>query len=185
MTKIKPYSLDWKILQILKEFRYANIEGLSGAVEGHYSIHTVRKTVKKMEDNQLIYSVRDDNKRKVYALTEKGKDYLNNINIKFGGLDEAKYSKICLQWGNSMGGRTTINNLPMGIDALNVNEDGEFTALVIENNNESFKELENKLESIGKGNISFKKIYIVLFNLFRENLLPSKIGETEIKIFRV
>ena len=185
MGKTKPYPLDWKILQILKEFRCANIDGLSGAVREHYSIDTVRKTVKKMEDNQLIYSVRDDNKRKVYALTEKGREYLNNININFSGLDEVEYSNICFQWSNFMGGKTNINDVPDGIDALNINGDGEFTGLVIENRNESLKELESKLENIVKGNIPFKKIYVVMFSTFRENLLANKIGEIEIEIFKV
>ncbi len=185
MGKTKPYPLDWKILQILKEFRCANIDGLSGAVREHYSIDTVRKTVKKMEDNQLIYSVRDDNKRKVYALTEKGREYLNNININFSGLDEVEYSNICLQWSNFMGGKTTINDVPQEVNALNVNENREFIALVIENVNESFKELESRLESIVTGNIVFKKIYVVVFNEYRKNLLPDKVGEVEIELFEV
>lgn len=180
---MKPYPLSLKILQILKEFRYAGVEGLVGAVTTHYSIHTVRKALKEIEDKQLIYSVRDDNKRKVYSLTEKGKEYLKEININFNGLEEAKYNNICLEWSNFMGGKTIMNDLPKGIDALNVNE-REFTALVIENETESLNDLLFKLENITRGEINFKKIYVVTFTTHRENDIPKKQGETEIEIFK-
>lgn len=121
----------------------------------------------------------------MYALTEKGREHLKDLSINYSGLDKAEYNNICLLWSNFMGGRTTMSDVPNGIDALNTDDDNKFSALVIENIDESLKELKEKLQKLVGGSIRYKKIYVVTFNEHRKSLLPDSIDGVEIEIFKI
>lgn len=185
MNNIKPYKLEWKILKILYQFSSADLSGLYGAVKEHYSIHTLRKALKKMELKELVYSVKDSKRNKVYALTEKGIKEIESINHSFRGLEEAVYNNIILKWSNTVGGKITTTNLPTGVNAISIDDEGRFTALVIENESEGLKELLEGLKGVLKGSIPFLRVYILLFNSYRRQSIVENLGGDNIAIFEI
>lgn len=206
--KAKPYPLKWKILNLLKIFNTMTLEGFTVAMEGNYSKHTIRKELSKLEHGEgekdengekeiLIYSTRDENKNKIYRLTDKGIKYLNELQIKSGGYEEADYNNWLIHWSVKVGGNR-INVIDKSdeslkteeVEAVKYNDNKEIVALIIEKEGEGLKELKERIEqAITKGYITkiedklyskpFNKIYVVTFYPERESKILSIMDGTE------
>lgn len=182
--KMKPYVLKTKILNILRVFNTATFKGLVIAVEGNYSIHTIRKELPLLEKEGLICSERDENKNKVYRLTEEGEEYLKEIRKNSGGYEEADYNNILLRWSSSVEeGRIGFEYKSVGIDAIKMNKNNEFIALIIEKKDDSLSDLLDRIEQaknmkiqLEDGRKSFEKIYVVTFYPEREREILSIMG---------
>lgn len=223
--KAKPYPLNWKILNLLKIFNTMNLEGFTVAMEGNYSKHTIRKALSKLEHGEgekdekdengekeiLIYSTRDENKNKIYRLTEKGIKYLNELQIKSGGYEETDYNNWLIRWSVKVGGNR-INVIDKsdesfkteGVEAVKYNDiTKKHFALIIEREGESLKELTERIEQAKvKGyifkvkdklySIPFDKIYVVTFYPERESKIQSiadkaesEKSRTKIELFKI
>lgn len=188
IVKIKQYPLRWGILNTIKTYSSANLNGLVTAMRGNYSIHTIRKELRKMEKEEYIRSVRDENKNKVYKLKGHGSDYLEKIKIKSSGYDEEYYSDILLHWSVYVDSKKIdFKGFPEKLKELNalaINKENEVLGLVIEKNNESVSELVERIERIVKvGNI-FSKMYYVSFSSNVEDKIPKEINSTKIEQYK-
>ncbi len=102
--------LDWKILSILKKHKKLNVYDLTNALEGVYRIDAVKKWMKKMEDEKLLQSHRE-NRIKYYSLAEKGIDEIKRMNYETNGLTEAQYYEIIYKWDKATEkGELFLNN---------------------------------------------------------------------------
>lgn len=93
---IKPFPLDWKILNILKKCKKLNVHDITDALEGVYKIDAVRKLIFKMEKSNLVCSSRES-RIKYYSLGEAGIEELKKLD-KTNGLTEEKYYEIIYKW---------------------------------------------------------------------------------------
>lgn len=182
MASYKPYPLREKILQVLYKFQRADLKGIAGAVKEHYSIHTTRKYLKKMEDEGEIYSTRDENKCKIYGLTERGRKLAEKIKDEYYGLPKRNYLDVCLRWSNALGGKTEIDNLPiLDIVAMNWDDKGRISVLMLEKEGESLKDFIRRVEKMAERDY-IKKVYIVVMNKYRIKVLKKWIQDRKSEI---
>jgi|GEM_PF-5158133 len=185
MNKSKPYKLNFKILKILNQYTSADVSGLYAALKENYSIHTLRKTLRKMEQEQYIHSIRDSSMNKVYLLTPKGSNEIECINNDFNGFDKFTYNNIILRWATYVEGKISTTNLPNKINAISVDDKGLFRALVIEKEGISLKELIESLRGVINSNISFIKVYVLLTNSHRRQPILEEFGGETIEFFEI
>lgn len=182
---IKPFPLREKIIQVISEFETVRIKTMWKAVAEHYAYETVRRKMNELEKEGLMYSTRDEKARKWYSLTEEGKEYAKKIKNDFGGLSKNDVGDICLNWAIDMGGYTKREKIFEGMQAINMQENGEINVLITKAKDKKIKDfLEDTLKN--KTNFMVDTVYIYVDNIVDKKILLEEIGGMEgVRIYEI
>lgn len=173
---IKPYPLREKILKTILEFETVKIKTMHKAVEEVYGLETVKRKLRQMEKDGLLYSTRDEKSRKWYSLTEEGKKQAKKIKENYGGLSKSECGDICLNWAIDMQGSTKKQQIFEYVQAVNMQENGKVCVLTIKDKGLSTNEFLNKIFE-GKRKTGIDKIYIYVDNNIEKNRIVEELKE--------